>query len=405
MKKQFLFLACLALLSAHIGYADDADTTTSTTVTATTTTFIWSPFRVIGGGRGTEVGYLYDPKEVDVVNGSLYVVEGCGRVQKFNLQGGYADSYGEAGEDDGGLFDEPSGVAFRAADENTTFLYVSDTKNYRIQMYWRHINSSESSYNWTYYGERIYGDYFPQSHIYFDKPAGIEVGPDGVLYVANTGMDRISMFEQPLNYSNAPRPSNRTEFDGASSANGPLSEPKGVAVYNGTVYVADTGNDLIRLFQKDGTQILSFGGSGSGRGEFSAPNSLSVDESGNIYIADTGNNRVVVYNSQGMYVTGFGTENCTTSIYSKPTLAAGQFCSPQGIEAMNGSLYVADTGNHRIQVYNISVLPEASCIRPGDDAPCGQASLLEVMAHINRWAIGEAELSDVIALINMWLTT
>jgi len=362
----------------------------------------WTPYLVIGSGRGTSNGYLYEPREVDVVDDAVYVVEGYGRVQKFSLDGGYIESYGSPGEDDGGLFDEPSGVAFRKMDENTSLLYVSDTKNHRIQIHWRYVNGSETSENWTYFGEKMYSDYYPSSHIYFSQPAGLEVDTNGVIYVANTGMNRISMFASYTNYTRVPGPKNRTEFDGSGTPEGPLSGPRGVAVYNNTVYVADTENNLIRLFNRNGTQILSFGGSGSGRGRFSSPGALSVDESGNIFIADTGNNRVEVYTSQGMYVAGFGSINCTSAIYHRPLLALGQFCSPQGIEAYNGSLYVADTGNYRVQVYNISILPEPTCILPGDNPPCRQVSISEVIDSIRYWSIGKAELPDVVAMINLW---
>ncbi|MFZ2456527.1 MAG: NHL repeat-containing protein [Candidatus Altiarchaeia archaeon] len=403
MKKLF-FLICVALLPAQLCFAAGNTTTSTTSVdpSTTTTTIVWVPYLIIGSGRGTGTGYLYEPMDVDVDNGSVFVVEAYGRVQKFDLAGGFIESYGSPGEDSEGKFDEPAGVACRVTDENNSFIYVTDTKNYRVQIYWRHVNETETSANWTYFGEKLYDEYYPQSHIYFDQAAGLDADSEGVLYVANTDMDRISMFALPSNYSKVPRPKNRTEFDGSYSPDGPLKAPQGVAVYNGTVYVADTGNNMIRLFQKNGSQIISFGKQGSGQGEFILPRSLAVDEAGNIFVADTGNNRVSVYDSQGMYVTGFGGINCSTSINSRPLEAPGQFCSPGGLDVKNGSLYVADTGNNRIQVYNVTLLPEPTCIQRGDIPPCGQVVLQEVVDHINKWMIGDARLSDVIALINMW---
>lgn len=363
------------------------------------------PYLVIGSGRGVGNGYFYDPMDVDVGNDAVFVVDSYrGRIQKFNLKGEYLETFGSAGEDSPGLLDEPLSVAFRVIDENRSLLYVADTKNYRIQTYWTYVNGSEIKNNWTAFGEQLLDEYLPYYHIYLDKPSGVDVDSEGVLYVSNTGMDRISMFAQPLNYSKVPGPKNRTEFDGAASVDGPLNAPQGVAAYNGKVYVADTGNNMIRLFWKNGTQIMSFGKHGSGRGEFSSPRSLSVDAAGNIYVADTGNNRVGIYTSEGMYIAQFGTGNCSTSISSKPLLAAGQFCSPAGIDVKDGSIYVVDSGNHRLQVFNATNLPEPSCMQSGDEEPCGQVSLIEVIAYVNKWAVGDAELSDVIALINKWFS-
>ena len=390
------------------GYATTTTTTTTSTTTTTTTTSTttsttqWTPILIIGSGRGYGTGYFYDPMAVDVENGSVYVVESYnGRVQKFNLEGAYVESYGTSGSGDVGELHEPSGVAFRRADENDTLLYVADTKNDRVQIYRTYVNDSEIDSNWSAFGISLSENYFPQTNIYFDKPSGIVVDGDGVIYVVNTGMDRISIFNQ-TNISRVPTPRNRTEFNGSSSKDGLLNHPQGIAVYNNTVYVADTGNNMIRLFLKNGTQILSFGAAGSGRGQFSSPRSLTLDSSGIIYVADTGNNRVSIYNSQGMYVTEFGSVNCSIKVYSNSSYAEGQFCQPGGIDVKDGKLYVVDTGNHRVQVFNDTNLPQVTCILLGDDIPCGQVSLSEVINYINKWAAGDAELSDIITLINKW---
>ena len=68
----------------------------------------------------------------------------------------------------------------------------------------------------------------------------------------------------------------------------------------------------------------------------------AVDASGNVYVADTGNHRIQKFSSTGVFITkwgSFGSEN-------------GQFFSPMGIEVdASGDVYIADTGNHRIQKF------------------------------------------------------
>jgi hypothetical protein len=87
---------------------------------------------------------------------------------------------------------------------------------------------------------------------------------------------------------------------------------------------------------------------------------------------------------------------------SNPSQAMGQFCNPRGLDVRNNTLYVADSGNHRVQVINITVYPEPSCILIGDEEPCGQVEVAEIVALINEWAGSRAELADVMKLITKW---
>jgi DNA-binding beta-propeller fold protein YncE len=80
---------------------------------------------------------------------------------------------------------------------------------------------------------------------------------------------------------------------------------------------------------------------------FWGPRGLAVDSKGNVYVTDTGNKRVVVFNSNGEFVTQFGTTG----------IDPGQFDEPVGLAIdQNGLVYVADTWNARIQVF----MPDAS---------------------------------------------
>jgi DNA-binding beta-propeller fold protein YncE len=73
-----------------------------------------------------------------------------------------------------------------------------------------------------------------------------------------------------------------------------LRRPEGVAIdHDGNLWVADYGRDRVVKFAPDGRPLLSWGGRGSGLGEFVGPKGVAIDpSSGHLYVADTGNARV-----------------------------------------------------------------------------------------------------------------
>jgi DNA-binding beta-propeller fold protein YncE len=77
------------------------------------------------------------------------------------------------------------------------------------------------------------------------------------------------------------------------SGDGQFSYPLGVAVdASGNVFVADSDNDRIQVFNSSGTFLSRWGFSGSGNGQFYSPSGVAVDASGNVFVADTDNSRI-----------------------------------------------------------------------------------------------------------------
>jgi hypothetical protein len=100
------------------------------------------------------------------------------------------------------------------------------------------------------------------------------------------------------------------------------------------------------VFNSNGTFLLKFGSWGTGNGQFDGPYGVAVDSTGNIYVADTGNDRIQVFDSSGAFLFEVGTYGTGN----------GQFDRPNGIAVdSTGKIYVADSGNNRIQVFSAPV--------------------------------------------------
>ena len=106
--------------------------------------------------------------------------------------------------------------------------------------------------------------------------------------------------------------------------------------------VADHGNYCICMFTLDGHYVGKFGMYGSGRGQLNSL-FLTTDLNGFIMVVENGNNCVSIFDRDGTCIHCFGSSES----------ANGQFSSPYGIAVCaNGSIYVSDCGNHRIQIFS-----------------------------------------------------
>ncbi len=104
-------------------------------------------------------------------------------------------------------------------------------------------------------------------------------------------------------------------------------------------------------FPSNGTWINEWGGKyGGGDGEMRSPPGITLDQEGNVYVADTGNNRIQVFSSNGTFITKLG-EKTRWGEYSHGNLTMR---SPAGITLdQEGNVYVADTGNSLISEWTL----------------------------------------------------
>ena len=97
----------------------------------------------------------------------------------------------------------------------------------------------------------------------------------------------------------------------------------------------------------EGVFLSKWGTGGVGDRDFHYPNDVAVASDGSVYVADTANHRIYKFTSDGVFISKWGTEECWESCWGD-----GQFDTPEGIAvASDGSVYVADTDNHRIQKF------------------------------------------------------
>jgi len=130
-----------------------------------------------------------------------------------------------------------------------------------------------------------------------------------------------------------------------------LVSPAGVALdtTNRLAYVVDTQLDQVLVFDADNYKLLrKIGTTGkkhtlTGTGDFSLPTNAAVDKEGNLYVTDTLNNRVEIFDADGKFISEFG----------KGGDGPGRFARPKGITLDgDGHIWVADEVQSRVQVFD-----------------------------------------------------
>ncbi|MBI2755499.1 MAG: TIGR03663 family protein [Chloroflexi bacterium] len=189
-------------------------------------------------------------------------------------------------------------------------------------------------------------------------PKNVAVAPDGRIYVAEGRAGRITAFN--------PDGTIASSWGSFGAGDGQLQEPWGVAVApNGDVYVADTWNHRVQRFDASGKPLAKWGSlddakglaDGSKPSAFWGPRSIAISPSGEVYVSDTGNKRIQVFDASGRYLRMFGGEGT----------GPGQLREPVGLAFdSQGTLWVADAWNRRIQRFSPTGQPLAEFAVPAE---------------------------------------
>jgi uncharacterized protein (TIGR03437 family) len=276
-------------------------------------------------------------------------------------------------------------------------LYVSDTANHRV-LVWRDavrfrsgdpadLVIGQPNLRTAVANVDTQGTPNP-SRTSLSAPTGLAVNQsDGTLYVADSGNHRVLRFPRPVSQSGRISPDaviGQVDFTSAASAAvnaSSLNSPGGLALGpTGNLFVADAGNNRVLEYAagagSGATAIRVYGQpnmtTSSRQSQvspqtLSAPQGVAVDQASNLYVADTAANRAVIFpNTQNAPLAG-AAASFVIGQNGFGTTAGSGLKSPGGVAVdSNGTIYVADTGDNRVLVYQSLVfLPIAGATPSG----------------------------------------
>lgn len=122
-----------------------------------------------------------------------------------------------------------------------------------------------------------------------------------------------------------------------------LALPSDVAVGgDGRIYVVDSGNHRIAVFERGGKRLFTFGSHGSGPGQLRDPVGIGIDASGKVYVADKGNHRIQIFAANGTYARALAVK------------AGGKNVAPVdvAVDAAGKTVYVTGNSNHKVMAFS-----------------------------------------------------
>ena len=174
-----------------------------------------------------------------------------------------------------------------------------------------------------------------QAH--FEMIAGIALDDDDRLFVADLKLHHVVVF-------------NAKHEQVAVFGSEVLVRPSDVAIdrENRLLYVVDAGNDVVQVFDADSYKLLRQVGKPSKKhdqtepGLFSLPEGAAVDGDGNLYVTDTFNNRIQIFDADGQFISMFGKNGDAPAALERPKGLA--------IDG-DGHIWVVDAAQNRVKVF------------------------------------------------------
>lgn len=214
---------------------------------------------------------------------------------------------------------EPYGMAV----DSKNNLYVADQKVGAIFIFNTETRDAELIRN--------------KQHAHFVRIIGLAMDDGDRLFVSDPGLNHVLVFD-----------ANHTATDVITEG---MAEPGSLAIdrENRLLYVSDIKLDQVLVYDADSLKLMrKIGTTGHNHelttpGDFAKPSGLAVDADGNLYVCDTLNDRIEVFDADGKFI----------STYGKNGDGPGYFARPKGVAIdSDGHIWVADGMQDRVQVFN-----------------------------------------------------
>lgn len=273
------------------------------------------------GAKGGTPGHFAAPRAIEARNGLVYVIDRAGRVQKFDAQGKYLLEWRITPNDNG----TPTNIAVDEKGE----VWIPDTHNARVLHYSPDGNLLSS-----------FGEYGPEEGK-FTYVTGLCFSKTGDMFIIEYGVhDRVQFFSRDGKYLG------RTWGD-LGDKDDQFNRPMGIERGpDGLLYIADSANHRLKVYTEEGKLIRIIGKQGKKPGEFDFPYDIDIDAQGNLFAVEFANHRV-----QKLTPTGE-----PLAVWGSMGSAVGQLYEPWGVSLYGDKFYICDTKNHRIQAPLLSMM-------------------------------------------------
>ncbi|XP_045169817.2 RING finger protein nhl-1-like [Mercenaria mercenaria] len=171
----------------------------------------------------------------------------------------------------------------------------------------------------------------------FVWPRGLTVSRSDQVYVADSSNHRVQVFDNIGNYIKS--------FGSYGQGDGEFDCLAGITMNTmGDFLITDRYNHRVQVFDSNGNFTFTFGEEGNGDGQMCYPWGIACDSMGFIYVCDKENHRIQVFQSNGVFARKFGRLGSQN----------GQFENPHYLAiSLDNKIYVSDSSNHRIQVFSM----------------------------------------------------
>jgi sugar lactone lactonase YvrE len=250
----------------------------------------------------------------------------------------------------------PTGVAYDSAGN----LYFADTNRHQV------YESTLAGVLVVVAGSGVQGfsgDGGAATSAELDSPRAVAVGSNGTLYIADTGNQRIRAVSAGQITTFAGNGVAGYGGDNGTATSASLNQPNALAIdASGALLVCDSANHRVRRVSNgvittvagNGVQGFTGDGAAATAAELDTPSGIAVRSDGSIFLADTGNNRLRAVSAAGTISTFAGTGSYGYSGDGAAATAA-QLALPQGVAISSAGLVVfADSNNQRIRMVDAS---------------------------------------------------